>query len=89
LAVAAKDAPTKWGGYSSKVHGSRALRSAESIHPAVAGPRYNLMTFGALAEWFPPTAIVHIPIDRRFEVVFDVVQRFPLQFALRKRGMIA
>ena len=45
------------------------------------------MTAGSLEQRFPPMAIIGVPIDRRFEAIFEIVKWFPLQLALRERGI--
>jgi hypothetical protein len=37
-----------------------------------------LMPAGPLKEWFPPGAVVRVPIDGGVEAFLEVVERFPL-----------
>jgi hypothetical protein len=41
----------------------------------------------ALEERFPPGTVVRVPVDGGFEAFLEVVERFPLQLALGKRGI--
>jgi hypothetical protein len=36
------------------------------------------MTAGALEEWFPPEAVVRVPVDGGLKAVLENVERFPV-----------
>lgn len=45
------------------------------------------MTASPFEKRFPPGAIIRVPGDRRLKAVLEIVQRFPVQLALRERGV--
>src|SRR5882762_1745939 len=51
-------------------------------HPVV-GERS--VSSSAFKQWLPPRRVLDVPLDRFIEAFLEIVARFPVQFALRKR----
>ena len=54
------------------------VRRRAGRRPAREGARSpSLMTAGPHKQWFPPSAVVYVPIDGGIEAVFEIGERFP------------
>src|ERR1700716_2147062 len=57
-------------------------RSTETAVSAQDYDSHRSITSCALEQWLPPSLIVDVPLDRRFQAFLEILARLPFQFFL-------